>query len=150
MKKILFIILIICSFSLQVFAKPPIIDLETNTIEMLNKRDDGGIMIFSVDIARIGVGESITWLPTDKMHNVEWKNGPDGAELPKKSKFSKEFTMEFTVPGIYVYVCTPHVAKGMMGIVIVGGDTSNKEAISNTRIMGKSKKRLKALLDNIE
>ena len=91
MKKILFIILIICSFSLQVFAKPPIIDLETNTIEMLNKRDDGGIMIFSVDIARIGVGESITWLPTDKMHNVEWKNGPDGAELPKKSKFSKKF-----------------------------------------------------------
>ena len=149
MKKLL-IILLFLGFALPVYAKPPIIDAETSTIEMLNKRDDGGVMIYSVDIARVGVGDSVTWLPTDKMHNVEMKNGPDGTEIPKKSKFSKEFTMEFSVPGIYVYVCTPHAAMGMMGIVIVGGDTSNKEAILNTRLMGKSKKRLKALLDTIK
>ena len=149
MKKLLLILLFL-GLSLQVYAKPPIIDSETNTIEMLNKRNDGGVMIYSVDIARVGVGESITWLPTDKMHNVEMKNGPDGAKIPKKSKFSKEFTMEFSMPGIYVYVCTPHAAMGMMGIIIVGDDISNKEAISNTRLMGKSKKRLKVLLDSIK
>jgi len=85
-------------------------------------------------------------MPTDKMHNVEMRKGPDGAKLPKKSKFSKEFSMTFDVPGIYVYQCTPHVAMGMIGIIVVGGDVSNKEAISNTRMMGKAKKKLVKLL----
>ena len=40
--------------------------------------------------------------------------------------------MTFDVPGIYVYRCTPHVAMGMIAIVIVGGDVSNKEAISKS------------------
>ena len=54
--------------------------------------------------------------------------------------------MTFDVPGIYVYQCTPHVAMGMIGIIVVGGDVSNKEAISNTRMMGKAKKKLVKLL----
>ena len=35
---------------------------EDMTIEMLNKRDDGAKMVFSEDIARIDVGDTITWL----------------------------------------------------------------------------------------
>tara|TARA_Y100000741_G_C18216113_1_gene543827 strand:+ start:316 stop:765 length:450 start_codon:yes stop_codon:yes gene_type:complete len=147
-KKILITILLL-TFSVSSFAKS-IITSETNEIEMLNKRDDGSIMVYSVDVAKINTGETITWLPTDKMHNVEMKKGPDGAALPKKSKFSKEFSMTFDVPGIYVYQCTPHVAMGMIGIVVVGGDTSNKEAISNTRMLGKAKKKLVKLLEAAE
>ena len=149
MKKILLVIILFLTFSVSCFAKT-IITAETNEIEMLNKRDDGAIMVFSVDVAKINAGETITWLPTDKMHNIEMKNGPDGASLPKKSKFSKEFSMTFDVPGIYVYQCTPHVAMGMIGIVVVGGDTSNKEAISNTRMLGKAKKKLAKLLEAAE
>lgn len=147
-KKILITILLL-TFSVSSFAKS-IITSETNEIEMLNKRDDGSIMVYSVDVAKINTGETITWLPTDKMHNVEMNKGPDGAALPKKSKFSKEFSMTFDVPGIYVYQCTPHVAMGMIGIVVVGGDTSNKEAISNTRMLGKAKKKLVKLLEAAE
>ena len=149
MKKILLVIILFLTFSVSCFAKT-IITAETTEIEMLNKRDDGAIMVFSVDVAKINTGETITWLPTDKMHNIEMKNGPDGASLPKKSKFSKEFSMTFDVPGIYVYQCTPHVAMGMIGIVVVGGDTSNKEAISNTRMLGKAKKKLAKLLEEAE
>ena len=39
--------------------------------------------------------------------------------LPKKSKFSKEFSMTFEVPGIYVYQCTPHNMMAMVGVIKV-------------------------------
>ena len=52
---------------------------EDMTIDMLNKRDDGAKMVYSEDIARIDVGDTITWLPTDKGHNVEFLAGPMGS-----------------------------------------------------------------------
>ena len=59
------------------------------TLEMLNKRDDGAKMVYSEDIARVNVGDTITWVPTSKGHNVEMIAGPEGVELPKKSKNNK-------------------------------------------------------------
>lgn len=119
------------------------------TIEMLNKDEAGNKMVYSEELARIEVGETITWVPTSKGHNVEWIAGPDGAELPKKSKNSKEVSMTFEVPGIYYYWCTPHKGMGMIGLVVVGGDTSNKDAIAKAKALGKSKKKLKALLGEL-
>ena len=51
------------------------------TIEMLNKRDDGAKMAYSEDITRIDVGDTITWVPTSKGHNVHFIAGPDGWDL---------------------------------------------------------------------
>ena len=59
------------------------------TIEMLNKRSDGQIMVYSEDISRIDVGDTITWIPTTKGHNVEFLAGPEGWEIPKRSKMNK-------------------------------------------------------------
>ena len=119
------------------------------TIEMLNKDDQGNKMVYSQEVAKIEVGETITWVPTSKGHNVEWIAGPDGAELPKKSKNGKEVSMTFEVPGIYYYWCTPHKGMGMIGLVVVGDDTSNKDAIAKAKALGKSKKKLKALLEDL-
>jgi pseudoazurin len=119
------------------------------TIEMLNKDDAGNKMIFSEELAKVDVGETVTWLPTSKGHNVEMIAGPDGAELPKKSKNGKEVSITFEVPGIYYYWCTPHKGMGMIGLVVVGGDTSNKDDIAKAKALGKSKKKLKALLGNL-
>ena len=119
------------------------------TIEMLNKDDAGNKMIYSEELAKVDVGDTITWVPTSKGHNVEMIAGPDGAELPKKSKNSKEVSMTFEVPGIYYYWCTPHKGMGMIGLVVVGGDTSNKDAIAKAKALGKSKKKLKALLGDL-
>ncbi len=119
------------------------------TIEMLNKDDAGNKMVYSEELARIEVGETITWVPTSKGHNVEWIAGPNGAELPKKSKNGKEVSMTFEVPGIYYYLCTPHKGMGMIGLVVVGDDTSNKDAIAKAKALGKSKKKLKALLGQL-
>lgn len=119
------------------------------TIEMLNKDDAGNKMVYSEEIARVDVGETITWVPTSKGHNVEMIAGPDGAELPKKSKNSKEVSMTFEAPGIYYYWCTPHKGMGMIGLVVVGEDTSNKDDIAKAKALGKSKKKLKTLLGEL-
>ena len=118
-------------------------------IEMLNKRDDGQKMVYSMDVAKIEVGDTITWVPTSKGHNVEIVAAPEGYEIPKKSKFNKEVTLGFSVPGVYYYICTPHKAMGMIGLIVVGGDTSNKEEIAKVKALGKSKKNLKKLLDEL-
>ena len=113
------------------------------TIEMLNKRDDGAKMVYSEDIARIDVGDTITWVPTSKGHNVEFIAGPDGWKAPKKSKLNKEVAITFDTPGVYLYQCSPHKSMGMIAIVVVGDGDND---ISKAKVKGKSKKKLKALL----
>ena len=116
---------------------------------MLNKRDDGQKMVYSQDVAQIDVGDTIKWWPTNKGHNVEFVGGPDGFNLPSKSGLNKEVSITFDKPGVYIYVCTPHKVMGMIALVVVGGDVSNKEAISKVKMMGRGKKKLADLLSQI-
>ena len=118
-------------------------------VEMLNERDDGAKMVYSYDIVDVEVGDTVTWKPTTKGHNVEFIAGPNSAVLPKKSKLNKEFTHKFEVPGIYLYQCTPHKAMGMIGLVVVDKNTNNKEAIAIVKLRGKSKKKLAKLLQDL-
>ena len=119
------------------------------TIEMLNKRDDGAKMAYSEDITRIDVGDTITWVPTSKGHNVHFIAGPEGWELPKKSKNNKEVAITFDTPGVYMYQCTPHATMGMIAMVIVGDDLSNLDDIKAMKMRGKSKKKMKAILADL-
>ena len=121
------------------------------TIEMLNKnKETKKRMVYSQELVKIDAGQSIEWLPTAKGHNVEMLAGPDGYDLPKKTKLNEPVNMTFTVPGIYLYQCSPHAAMGMIGIIVVGGDTSNMDAIASKKVTGsKSKKKVKKLLSEI-
>ena len=121
------------------------------TVEMLNKRDDGAKMVYSEDITRIDVGDTITWVPTSKGHNVEFIAGPDGWKTPKKSKLNKEVEMTFDTPGVYLYQCSPHKSMGMIAIVIVGEADPKvvKDRLKGVKVKGKSKKKLKALLADL-
>lgn len=116
------------------------------TIEMLNKREDGAKMVYSEDIARIDVGDTITWVPTAKGHNVEFIAGPNGWKAPRKSKLNKEVSMTFDTPGVYLYQCSPHRSMGMIAIVVVAGAIND---VSDAKVKGKSKKKLKALLEDL-
>tara|TARA_Y100000114_G_scaffold141899_1_gene148025 strand:+ start:583 stop:1017 length:435 start_codon:yes stop_codon:yes gene_type:complete len=118
------------------------------SIDMLNKLGKEK-MVYSVDVAEIDAGDTITWLPATKGHNVQFIAGPDGWDLPKKSKNNKEVAITFDTPGIYLYQCTPHASMGMIGLVVVGGDTSNIDAIAKAKVRGKSKKKLKKLLGEL-
>ena len=119
------------------------------TIDMLNKDANGNKMVYSKEIAKVAVGDTITWLPASKGHNVEIIAAPDGYDIPKKSKNGKEVSITFEVPGIYYYWCTPHKGMGMIGLVVVGDDTSNKDEIAKAKALGKSKKKLKKLLSEL-
>ena len=119
---------------------------EDITIDMLNKRDDGAKMVYSQDIARIDVGDTITWLPTQKGHNVEFIAGPDGWKAPKKSKLGKEYAYAFDTAGVYLYQCTPHKSMGMIAVVVVGDGDND---ISKAKVKGKSKKKLKEILGEL-
>ena len=102
---------------------------------------------YSVEVAKIDVGDTITWLPKFKGHNVEIVASPN--ELKFKSKNNKETSLTFDTPGIYYYWCTPHKSMGMIGLVVVGGDSSNKDDIAKAKALGKSKKKLQALLASL-
>ena len=118
------------------------------TIDMLNKNADGERMVYSKEIARIAVGETITWLPASKGHNVHFISAPDGVDLIK-SKMNKEFSFKFEKEGIYLYQCTPHKSMGMNALVIVGENTDNIDSAKKAKVVGKSKKKLKKLLENL-
>ena len=117
------------------------------TIEMLNKDADGNKMVYSEEIVRVDVGDTITWVPTTKGHNVEMISSPNNMKF--KSKNNKEAKITFEVPGLYLYWCTPHKGMGMIGLVVVGGDTSNADTVAKAKVRGKSKKKLKKLLDEL-
>ena len=102
---------------------------------------------YSVEVAKIDVGDTITWMPKFKGHNVEIVASPN--ELKFKSKNNKETSLTFDTPGIYYYWCTPHKSMGMIGLVVVGGDTSNKDDIAKAKALGKSKKKLQELLASL-
>ena len=124
---------------------------EDTTIEMLNKRDDGAKMVYSEDITRIDVGDTITWVPTSKGHNVEIVAAPEGFDIPKKSKNNKEVSITFDTPGVYLYQCTPHKSMGMIALVVVseGGEAPLND-VSKAKVKGKSKKKLKELLEELK
>ena len=120
------------------------------TVEMLNKDADGNKMVYSQEIVEIGVGQIVKWIRTSKGHNVEIVAAPEGFEIPKKSKNSKEVEIQFDIPGIYYYLCTPHKGMGMIGLVVVEGDISNIDDIADAKAMGKSKKKLKKLIGQLK
>ena len=120
---------------------------KTFEIEMLNKLGKER-MLYSVKLAEVDVNDKIIWKSTTKGHNVEFVVMPKGVKK-FKSKINKDATYEFKVPGIYLYQCTPHKAMGMIGIVVVGNDKSNLDAVKKAKMRGKSKKVFKELLKGL-
>ena len=135
-----------CTIFLQAAKSEETIE-PTLVIEMLNKRDKEK-MLYSENIARVEVGDTISWVPTSKGHNVQFVSVPEGVEKIK-SKLSKEVSYTFETEGVYLYICTPHASMGMIGLVIVGDSLENLDSVKKHKLMGKSKKKFKKLLKNI-
>ena len=101
---------------------------------------------YSVEVARIKVGDSIEWLPTNEGHNVEFFAGPLVSSLPPKSKIDERHIVVFSEPGVYLYGCTPHANMGMLGLVIVGNDLHNLESIKKIHLSSIATSVLKRLI----
>ena len=101
---------------------------------------------FSIEVANIGVGDTVEWLPKNKGHNVEFLAGPDMAELPPKSNMNEFHSVRFEKQGIYLYGCTPHLDMGMLGLIVVGNGLHNVNEIGNTDLPNVAKSVLMSLI----
>lgn len=89
---------------------------------------------YSLEIIHINVGDSVKWLPTNEVHNVEFIMTPKMVSLPEKSKMNEPYSMIFQEAGIYVYGCTPHLNSGMLGLIVVGNDFHNIKDINEIKL----------------
>ena len=117
---------------------------KTKELEMLD-------MWYSEDVTRVDVGETITWKPTVGGHNVHFVAWPEEYKMTQKpsGRIGQEYTITLTEPGIYVYLCTPHVRHGMISFIIVGDDISNKDQIAETLLFGKSQTKLDEFVESL-
>ena len=120
---------------------------KTIEIQMLNKLGKEK-MVYSVTVAKVDVNDIVIWKSVSKGHNVQFISMPKGVKK-FKSKINKDAQYTFTIPGIYLYQCTPHKAMGMIGIVVVGGDKHNLKKIKKAKLYGKSKKVFKKLIKQL-
>ncbi len=118
-------------------------------VQMLNKGDEG-TFVFQPDLIKVPVGDTVTFQPTDKGHNVDLvaTDAPPNA-TPFKGTISQPLTETFTVPGVYVVRCDPHYGLGMVAVIVVGNDLSNLDAIKAAKNPQKAQDRLNTLLAEV-
>jgi pseudoazurin len=119
-------------------------------VQMLNKGDEGAF-VFEPALVQVAVGDTVTFVPTDKGHNADAPAAgiPEGA-TPFKTALSQEAVETFTVPGVYLIKCDPHYALGMVAIVVVGDDLSNLDAVKAIKSPKKAQERLEEIYEELE
>lgn len=115
-------------------------------VHMLNKGAEGA-MVFEPAFVKVAPGDTVTFIPTDKGHNVETIKDmiPEGAEA-FKSKMNETYKVTFDKAGAYGVKCTPHVGMGMVGVVVVGDAPANLEAVKTGKLPKKARERLDAAI----
>ena len=126
---------------------------ENHQVLMLNAASDdaGHPNVFESAFLIIEPGDSVTFVPVDPGHNsASWRGMlPEGAE-PWNGGIDEELTITFTVPGVYGYVCTPHYAMGMVGLIMVGNDPMNLEDARRARHQGHARGAFRDLFEQLE
>ena len=115
-------------------------------VHMLNKGAEGA-MVFEPAFVKVAPGDTVTFIPTDKGHNVETIKDmiPEGAEA-FKSKINENYKVTFDKAGAYGVKCTPHVGMGMVGLVVVGDAPANIDAVKTGKLPKKARERMDAAI----
>lgn len=134
--------------ALAIFAGPAL--AADHQVKMLNKGADGP-MVFEPAFVEAAVGDTVTFLATDKSHDAVSIDGmlPEGA-TPFEGELSKDLTITVDKPGLYGVKCKPHLPMGMVALVQVGGDASNYDAIASAKLPKKARERMDAALANVK
>jgi len=125
------------------FASPAL--SETFEVKMLN-RGAKGIMVFEPDVVKIKPGDTVRFVSTDKGHNAATMRQmwPEGAE-PFTGKISQDVEVTFKTEGVHGIQCTPHLAAGMVAVVVVG-EPKNLEAAKAVKLPGIAGRRMTEIL----
>jgi pseudoazurin len=102
---------------------------ENIEVHMLNKGAEGA-MVFEPSYIKANPGDTITFIPVDKGHNVESIKDMIPAAAEKfKSKINENYVLSVSEPGAYFVKCTPHYAMGMVALIVVGDNPANLDEI---------------------
>lgn len=134
--------------SLAAMLMAPAAFAENFDVMMLNKGTDGA-MVFEPAFVQAAVGDTVTFISTDKGHNAEGIDGmlPEGVE-EFKSKMGEDYVLTLTAEGLYGVKCTPHYQMGMVALIQAGAPV-NQEALAAVVLKGKAKTRFEPLLAQI-
>ena len=99
---------------------------------MVNADVSGQVMVFDPPFIKANIGDTVTFLPTDMLHNSQSVPGliPSSASS-WNGAMNEKITIELNTEGVYVYQCTPHIALGMIGVIQVG-EATNLDNIKNS------------------
>ena len=105
---------------------------ENFDVKMVNADPSGQVMVFDPPFIKANVGDTVTFLPTDLLHNSQSVPGmiPSSANS-WNGAMNEKITIELNAEGVYVYQCTPHIALGMIGVIQVGS-AKNIDNIRNS------------------
>ena len=122
MQKSIFLLALLTSF----------VAAENFDVKMVNADASGQVMVFDPPFIKANVGDTVTFLPTDMLHNSQSVPGmiPSSASS-WNGAMNEKITIELNTEGVYVYQCTPHIALGMIGVIQVG-EHSNIDDIKNS------------------
>ena len=134
--------------SLAALLLAPAAYAENFEVKMLNKGTEGA-MVFEPAFVKAAVGDTITFISTDKGHNAEGIEGmlPEGVE-EFKGDMGKDYVLTLTAEGIYGVKCTPHYMMGMVALIQAGAPV-NKDAVTAMALKGKAKTRFEPLFAQI-
>ena len=122
MYKSLFILALLTSF----------VAAENFDIKMVNADASGQVMVFDPPFVKANIGDTVTFLPTDMLHNSQSVPGliPSSASS-WNGAMNEKIVIELKTEGVYVYQCTPHIALGMIGVIQVG-EAVNFDEVRNS------------------
>ena len=122
MHKSLFILALLTSF----------VAAENFDIKMVNADASGQVMVFDPPFVKANIGDTVTFLPTDMLHNSQSVPGliPSSASS-WNGAMNEKIVIELKTEGVYVYQCTPHIALGMIGVIQVG-EAVNIDEVRNS------------------
>jgi pseudoazurin len=134
--------------SLAVLLLASAVSAENFEVKMLNKGTDGA-MVFEPAFVKAAVGDTVTFISTDKGHNAENIKDmlPEGVEA-FKSDMGKDYVLTLTAEGLYGVKCTPHYTMGMVALIQAGAPV-NQDAVAALVHKGKAKTRFELLFAQI-
>jgi pseudoazurin len=121
---------------------------EDHEIRMLNRGENGEMMVFEPAYLEIAPGDTVTFLATDRSHNAETIPGmvPEGGET-FRGAINEEISVTFTAEGVYGVKCLPHYGLGMVALIRVGeSEPVNLEAAAGVRHPGRARQRMQTLI----
>jgi pseudoazurin len=112
---------------------------ETHTVQMLTQGPDGGRYVYSPAFLQVEPGDTIKFVNGDPGHNAATIEGavPAGGAT-FNGRINEEIEVTLTEAGLYAYKCTPHYTLGMVGLILVGDEAPNMDAIAAQRFPGRA------------